>query len=181
MKNPMREPRMTAHFESAQSLRVGQRWSIFRVTSSVFSAFSRLKKISPMPNMPMARVTKSIPSWSMCRPQVKRIAPEMGSRPTEPRSRPRTTMISPFMTEPSPRRVAMSKPQEGQGKIFRRAEFQGEFGQGRSDEGQADDPDGPGDEGADGGHAQGRAGPAFQGHLVAVDAGNDRSGLAREC
>ncbi len=41
---------------------------------------------------------------------MKRIAPEMGSRPTEPRSRPMTTMINPFRIDPPPRSVAMSSP-----------------------------------------------------------------------
>ena len=70
------------------------------------------------------------------------------------------------------------EPHESQGKIFGGAEFQGEFGQGRSYEGQADHTDGSGDEGPDGGYAQRRAGPAFAGHLVAVDTGDHRSRFA---
>ena len=64
-----------------------------------------------------------------------------------------------------------------QGKILRRAEADGEFGQRGRQQHQADHAQGPGDEGADGRYAQGRAGPAFLAHLVAVQAGHDRGGF----
>ncbi len=45
---------------------------------------------------------------------------------------------------------------------------------------QGDDPQRPGDERPKGGDPESRAGPALPGHLVAVEAGDDRGGLARD-
>ena len=70
--------------------------------------------------------------------------------------------------------------QEHQGEVFGRSECQGELGQGRGHEHQAQDGDRPGDEGAEGGDAQGGSRPPLPGHLVTVETGDHRGRLARD-
>ncbi len=87
--------------------------------------------------------------------------------------------------EPLDHRVAHQGDDQGhaqrhQGEILRRAEADGEGGQRGRQEHQAEDAQRPGDEGADRRYPQRRAGPAVLAHLVAVEAGHDGGGLARQ-
>ena len=70
------------------------------------------------------------------------------------------------------------QPQKRQGEIFGGTEIEGEFGQGRGEEGQTENPDGSRHKGSDRGDAQGRARASLLGHLVAVDTGDDGGRLA---
>ena len=78
---------------------VGNTFLMVVVRMLAASDSSRLIRISPTPKSPMATVTKSM---LLCRsgiPKANRTAPESGSRPTDPMSRPRMAMVSPFSGE----------------------------------------------------------------------------------
>ena len=81
-------------------------------------------------------------------------------------------------------RVLAGEPGHGgeaeqhEGKGLGRAEGERPPGEGGRHQHEEDGPERPRDEGPDGGHAEGGAGPALEGHLVAVDAGDDRGRLA---
>ena len=64
--------------------------------------------------------------------------------------------------------------------IFRRPEAQRECGERRRDQRQHQHPERAGDPRADGGDAQGCASASFLRHRIAVDAGHDRGGFARD-
>jgi len=79
----------------------------------------------------------------------------------------------------APRQVDQdTQSQNHQGKIFRGAETEGEFGQGGREEDQQDNADRSGNEGTERGDPEGRAGPSFPGHLVSVQTGDDGCSLS---
>ena len=100
-KLPMPVPRNIGNIESFTSLRVGV--MDFQVMSSLTSP-SRdwlIPEItSEMPNMPMAKATKLMPSINSGISKSKRGVPELMSVPTVPSNKPKNTIASPLAGEP---------------------------------------------------------------------------------
>ena len=180
MTNPIRVPRRIAIRESTQSFTVGQTWPTFVVTISLFTADSSPAKISPNPNTPMARVTKSNPLCSSMTPKENRVLPEMGSSPTEASRRPSAIMMSPLTTEAPERVTAMRSPTKARENISGGPKLRANpaiFGANRV---MPTIPIGARHERADGGDAERRPGSPLLRHLVPVDAGDHRRRFARE-
>jgi hypothetical protein len=66
--------------------------------------------ISAMPNMPIATVTKPMPSAISEMPNAKRSTPEFTSVPTRPSSSPRITMQIALISEPCASTTADTRP-----------------------------------------------------------------------
>jgi hypothetical protein len=103
MTKPSTEPRAMAPEEFRKSSRVGQMCLILRVTACTLSVRSRLCRISPTPNRPMATATKSSPSKRATEPNVNRVVPVMGSCPMVASSRPSAAIDRLFSGVPLPR------------------------------------------------------------------------------
>ena len=134
--------------------------------------------ISEMPKSPITSGTSPTPSISSVIPKVKRVLPETVSVPTVPAMIPKQAIMSERIIEAPVRKLRTTMPMHMREKYSGGPNFRAKLGQRGRHEDQADDAERPGDEGAEGGHAQGRAGPALARHLVAVQAGHDRGGLA---
>ena len=113
-------------------------------------------------------------------PKVKRILPGDRVEAHHRQEEPDEEDDQPLDDRTAGEGHGQQEPQRRQGEIFGGAEIEGEFGQRRGEEGQADHGNRAGDERSDGGDAQGRARAPFLGHLVAVDAGDDGGRLAGE-
>ena len=107
---PSAVPRITAAQERLKSSLVGHRFFTSLVKISRLSFSSRLATISAVPNMPIATMTKPMPSESSGIPKVKRNTPELTSVPTRPKSRPQITMAIALMSEPCASTVAAIRP-----------------------------------------------------------------------
>ena len=136
--------------------------------------------ISAMPNTPMTSGTKPMPSNRSLMSKVKRVLPVLTSVPTRPSSMPRKIMPSALMHRPARQHDGEHEAQRHQREIVRRRELLGELGQRRRGDGDGDGGDAAGEERADGGNGERRAGAALARHLVAVEAGDDRARLARQ-
>ena len=101
--NPMPVPRRMARAERRRSARVGNR-SFKRGTTTVPSSRSAglatFDSTSPIPKIPIATATNSIPLKSDMEPKVKRASPVTGSRPIVPTIRPTSAIISDLTSEP---------------------------------------------------------------------------------
>ena len=131
--------------------------TFFTITERVDSC-SRLAMISPMPNMPMATITKPMPSASSGKPKVKRAEPEFTSVPTMPSSRPSTIMPSACRSEPCASTIEATRPSTISEKYSARTELQGDLRQRRGEQRDQDRRDRAGEEGADGGRGEREAG-----------------------
>ena len=89
---PIMVPRRIGATMRLKSSLVGHRPVIFVIFTERSSSSCKLRMISPKPNIPMATVTKPMPSASSKIPKVKRCVPELTSVPISPNSSPRTTM-----------------------------------------------------------------------------------------
>src|SRR6266849_4187500 len=107
---PSAVPRSTAGQACLKSSLLGQRFLTLLVKTSRFSFISRLAMISVVPNMPMATITKPMPSESSGMSKVKRSTPELTSVPTMPNSRPQTTIAIALTSEPCASTVAAIRP-----------------------------------------------------------------------
>src|SRR5207247_1359317 len=107
---PSAVPRITAAQERLKSSLVGHRFFTSLVKISRLSFSSRLATISAVPNMPIATMTKPMPSESSGMLKVKRSTPELTSVPTMPSSRPNTTIAIALMSEPCASTVAATRP-----------------------------------------------------------------------
>ena len=93
-----------------QSSRVGMRVVILLTTLAAVPSRSRFTIISPIPNTPIATVTKPTPSINSRIPKVYRWAPEFTSVPMTPRIRPRTIMPMALSSEPRARTTEQTRP-----------------------------------------------------------------------
>ncbi|GAA1186601.1 hypothetical protein GCM10009608_22810 [Pseudonocardia alaniniphila] len=91
-------------------MRLGQMFLILFVTAWTFSVRSRLCRISPTPNSPIATATKSSPSKSETSPNVNRVVPVIGSWPIVASRSPSAAMLRLFSAEPVPRYVTRRIP-----------------------------------------------------------------------
>src|SRR2546422_3846508 len=107
---PSAVPRSTAAQERLKSSLVGHRFFTSLVKISRLSFNARLATISAVPNMPIATMTKPMPSESSGMLKVKRSTPELTSVPTMPSSRPKTTIAIALMSEPCASTVAATRP-----------------------------------------------------------------------
>ena len=79
-------------------------------TTSRVSGLSRLRRISAMPNSPMARTAKSSPSESGAKPKVMRSWPVSRSVPTVESRMPTRTMATALMIDPCASTMAKTRP-----------------------------------------------------------------------
>src|SRR5438552_959424 len=107
---PSAVPRITGAQARLKSSRVGHRFFTSLVKISRLSFNSRLATISAVPNMPIATMTKPMPSESSGMLKVKRSTPELTSVPTMPSSRPNATIAIALMSEPCASTVAATRP-----------------------------------------------------------------------
>src|SRR5262252_7431159 len=148
-------PRSIARHEARQSARVGHR-PVMRSARSVLGvSVSTLTSTSATPNRPMTTARSSTPPLRSTEPNVKRSRPLTTSMPTAAVRKPSATISTPFTAEPDRRRRDR-----------------------RREEGHHHHTQGAGDERADRRDAERGAGAALSRHLVAVDAGHHRGGLA---
>ena len=136
--------------------------------------------ISPMPNRPIASVATSMPSISSRMPKVKRWPPVLPSVPTRPIKSPSTIMAMAFSTEPCASTTAATRPSSISEKYS-----------GAPNDWPIRDSGGakpaistvamvPAKNDAERRDRKRRAGAALPRHLVAVEAGDDRRGFARQ-
>ena len=130
--------------------------------------------------MPMATMTKPMPSASSGMPKVKRGAPELTSVPTRPSSRPNDDHGERMQQRAVRQHDRGDKPEHHQREILGRAELQRDFGERRGEQRDQQRADGAGEERADRRGGQRRAGPALPRHLVAVERGDDGGRFARQ-
>lgn len=97
---PSAVPRRIGPAIRRQSSRLGIRFVTLLTKTERSLSFSRLRMISPTPNMPIATVTKPIPSASSGMPKVKRCTAELASVPTTPSSRPIRIMPNARSSDP---------------------------------------------------------------------------------
>ena len=132
-----------------------------------------------MPNRPMAIGTKLMPSLMSGMPNVMRGTPELTSTPTRPSSTPTTIMAIALGGEPCASTTAPSRPRTMRLDGLDRRELEREGGERQAQQRDDDGRDRAGEERRDGGDGERGAGASLPGHLVAVDAGDDRGGFAR--
>ena len=106
----MTVPRPMAPAAALRSGSVGIRPVTLACTISRLPGCSRLRRISPKPNMPMPTTTKPMPSDSSGMPQVMRSAPVSRSEPIIDSSRPVRIMVSALSTEPLASTTAKIRP-----------------------------------------------------------------------
>ena len=136
--------------------------------------------ISPRPNTPIASTTKSMPSDSSVRPKVKRCAAVWPSVPTRPSSSPSTIMAIALTTEPCASTTAAIRPSTISAKYSGAPNDWPTRASGGASIAMITVATRAGEERAERRDRQRRAGAALARHLVAVDAGDDRRGLARQ-
>ena len=112
-------------------------------------------------------------------PNVKRGAPRTGSMPTMAISSPSTAMARPASSDCPARPVTRHRPTSMSAKNSGGPKLNANARERRRDHDQRDGGEDAADERADGGDAERRAAAALLGHLVAVEAGDDRGRLAR--
>ena len=171
---PMTVPRPMAPADAFRSGSVGIRPVTLAWTISRLPGCSRLRRISPKPNTPMPTTTKPMPSDSSGMPQVMRSAPVSRSEPIIDSSRPVRIMVERLEHRALGEHDREDQAEHHQREVFGRAEQQREAGQRRTERGHQHGGDAAGEERADGGDGERRAGAALLGHLVAVEAGDHR-------
>ena len=135
-------------------------------------------RISETPKMPTAMPTKSMPLRSSLRPKVKRVACVKTSEPTRPNSTPTRAIAMPLSTEPCDRATVRMRPNKASAKYSgapnatairasggAKAASTKVAMQPAMNEPMADD-------------RERDAGAALSRHLIAVDRGDGRRGLA---
>ena len=111
---------------------------------------------------------------------MKRCMPEFTSVPTMPSSRPSTTIASDFTMSPCASTAAATRPISISEKYSGAPNLSAISASGGPNERDQQRADGAGEERADGRDRERRPGAALARHLIAVDAGHDRGGLARQ-
>ena len=142
------------------------------------SLFSRLRKISDMPNRPMASAVKESPSARPRLPKVKRGMPVSWSRPTVPTARPRTIMVAVLSGDPAETNVIDAKRHQHQRHLDGLPDRHHDARKRRRDQHQPENGNRAADEAADGGDHQRRPCASLASHLVAIDTGDDGGSLA---
>ncbi len=110
MAQPITVPRRTGAIMRFQSSLVGMRLVIFAITTERSDSLSKLRMISPNPNMPIATVTKPMPSANSGMPNVYRCVPEVTSVPIKPNNSPITTIPMAWSKEPWASTTDATKP-----------------------------------------------------------------------
>ena len=118
----------------------------------------------------MPTTTKPMPSDSSGMPQVMRSAPVSRSEPIIDSSRPIRIMVSALSTEPLASTTAKIRPSTISEKYSAGPNSSATAGQRRAERRHQHGGDAAGEERADGGDGERRAGAALLGHLVAVEA-----------
>src|SRR5262245_7730521 len=176
---PSAVPRSTAGQARSKSSRVGQSRVIFCAANErVSRGCVKLVMISPMPKTPMASVATSIPSVSSVMPKVKRVPPVLPSVPTRPNSRPSTIMAIALTTEPWASTTAVMRPSTISEKYSGAPNDWPTLASGGANVAMSVVETQPAKNEASAATAS--AGAALSRHLVAVDAGDNRRGLARQ-
>ncbi len=128
--------------------------------------------ISAKPNRPMATTTKPMPSVSSGTPNEKRAMPELTSVPTMPSSRPSTIIAIALTSEPLASTTAAIRPSTISEKYSAGPNLSATSASGGANAATSNVANGAGDERADRGDRQRRAGAPLARHLVAVEAGD---------
>ncbi len=108
--DPMPVVRTTGPRQRRRSSREGSSRPIWATATLRDSGFSRLRRISAIPNTPIASTAKSIPSDRSAIPSVNRSWPVSRSVPTVASNRPNTTMMIALSTEPRASTIASPSP-----------------------------------------------------------------------
>ena len=135
--------------------------------------------ISAKPNNPIATVTTPMPSVSSGIPKANRATPELTSVPTMPSRRPRMIIAIAFKQRSVRQHDGADQAQHHQRKVFGRAELERELRQRYRHRRDQDRRHRAGEERGEGRDRQRRAGLSLAGHLVAIEAGDDRRRFAR--
>lgn len=134
--------------------------------------------ISARPKKPIATETKPSPSANSGMLKVMRSAPELTSMPTIPSSSPSPTMASDLTTEPCARITAATRPRTIRLKNSTAVKLSASLNKGPLSTAMTTVATVPARERRQRGDGQRGAGAAVAGHLVAVQAGDHRGGLA---
>ena len=178
-RKPSTVPRAIGIADSRHSLRVGSSSRKRGAVTLAVTVRLGVERISPRPNSPTATGTMPMPSprsgnvEGVAEMAGHHVDADAAEQQAEGRHQQRAG-------ERGGRHVGEEDQAEDQERgVFRRPEAQRKGAERRRDHGQRDDAEGAGDERADRGDAERRAGAALLRHGVAVDAGHHRGGLAR--
>ena len=105
-----------------QSSRVGIRLVILATIRSAAPSRSRFRMISPSPNMPMATVTKPMPSINSLNPKVYRWVPEFTSVPMSAEEQPQHDHADGLEQGAAGEDHGGDEAQDHEGKVLRGAE-----------------------------------------------------------
>src|SRR5712671_5604167 len=153
---------------------VGHRFEIFSITIERFSSGAiRFAMISPTPKTPTATGTKPIPSARVISPKVKRCPPVLPSVPTSPSRSPNTIMATALTTDPCASTTAEISPSTISEKYSGAPKDWPTLASGGENSAISKVETVPAKK-------EPSAGAALARHLVAVDAGHHRGGLARQ-
>ena len=140
---------------------------------------SRLRIISAMPNRPMAIGTKLMPSVMSGMPNVMRGAPGVHVDADQTDQHADDDHGDGLGRRAVREHDGAEQSEDDEADRLHRRELEGQRGQRQAQQRDHHRRHRAGEERGDGGDRQRRAGAALAGHLVAVDAGDDRGGLAR--
>src|SRR5262249_13202246 len=179
-KQPSPVPRRIGPIERFKSSLVGNRWVSLELNTTRSELWPRLLMISPIANTPTATTMKPMPSVSSVTPKLKRCVPVLTSVPTMPSRSPITTMASDLIMSPCANTAAATRPISISEKYSGAANLSASSAGGGREHRTQHHPRGRGKDRAEGGDGERRPRAALPRHLIAVDAGHHRGGLARQ-
>src|SRR5829696_8875607 len=175
---PMAVPRTIAPIDCRKSSALGRSRPIAWRTTSRVSVWSRLRRISAMPNMPIASTEKSMPSDRKLRPKVILSWPVSRSVPTVESRIPSRIIAIALRIEPRASTTAKTRPITMSEKYSAGPKTSASRVSGAA-RAAIDRGAGPGEEGPDRRDAEGHARAPLARHLVAVERRDHGGGLAR--
>src|SRR5262249_48604785 len=177
-RNPNPLPRSMGRHEARQSANVGHKPRMRSATSVLLTILSTLFNTSVTPNSPMTTARSSMPAERSIDPKVKRSRPVDGAEPTRGGEKPERPHKRALPRRAGDHEKGANDAEPHRGKILRRSETNGDRRDRRRKERHHDHAECAGDERADRRDPQGRAGAPLLRHLVTVETGHDRRGLA---
>ena len=170
-KNPRKVP-LPMGLPPSPVFHGGKRFLNFVLITSCSSSFSRFSRTSEMPKSPITRGTSPTPSTRPINAEGEAGLPVMTSWPIRLRKSPSRH------DEAAGHRPLGQVDEQGQAEATREKYSAGpkmsaSAASGVGKEHQPDEAEGPCDEGAESGDAEGRSRPALKRHLVAVEASDD--------
>ena len=179
-RSPSPLPRSIGRHEAFQSASEGHRPRMRSVTIVLFAIVSTLLRTSVTPNSPMTTASSSMPADRSTDPNVNRSRPLTTSMPTAAIKKPECHHQDAFHRRAADHEERADDAEHHQREVLGRPEPDGDRGDGRSKERHDDDAQCASDERADRGDAQRRTRASLFRHLVAVNAGHDGRGFARD-